>query len=168
MNYHKYFDYSCGHLFWKTPHRKANRIKQGQRVSHINAGGYIAARIFGKEALAHRVVYEMFRGTIPEGLEIDHIDGNRTNNVPSNLRAVSRAENCRNSAKRKSSKSLLSGVYYREGSSRRRARWNAQITLNGKALHVGTFKTLLDAAAARISAQNRFNFSIRHGRTHED
>jgi hypothetical protein len=41
----------------------------------------------------HRVVYEAFVGNIPEGLEIDHIDGDKHNNDITNLRAINRSEN---------------------------------------------------------------------------
>ena len=42
------------------------------------------------------LVYESFIGAIPEGLEIDHANGVRTDNRLENLRAVSHLENCRN------------------------------------------------------------------------
>jgi len=34
---------------------------------------------------AHRMVYTYFKGEIPKGLTINHIDGNRSNNKPENL-----------------------------------------------------------------------------------
>lgn len=43
-----------------------------------------------------RVIYEAFRGKIPAGFEIDHIDGNPQNNALWNLRAVSHRENMNN------------------------------------------------------------------------
>ena len=41
----------------------------------------------------HRLVWETFNGPIPEWLEIDHIDGDPSNNNLSNLRAVSHITN---------------------------------------------------------------------------
>lgn len=44
----------------------------------------------------HRLVWETFKGEIPEGMVIDHIDGNRSNNSLSNLRLVTQSENMDN------------------------------------------------------------------------
>lgn len=41
----------------------------------------------------HRLVWETFKGKIKEGLEIDHIDGDKHNNKLENLRTVTRSEN---------------------------------------------------------------------------
>jgi len=42
------------------------------------------------------LVFEAFNGSIPKGLEIDHINGIRTDNHLDNLRAVSHRDNCWN------------------------------------------------------------------------
>ena len=49
----------------------------------------------GKNAhiLGHRMVYEAFRGSIPEGLEVNHKDENKHNNRLDNLELVTRSEN---------------------------------------------------------------------------
>lgn len=44
----------------------------------------------------HRLVWETFNGEIPDGMVIDHIDGNRSNNALSNLRLVTQSENMNN------------------------------------------------------------------------
>lgn len=54
----------------------------------------------GKTFLVHRLVYTVFNGTIAEGYEIDHIDGDKTNNNLRNLRAVTPRENQWNSVTR--------------------------------------------------------------------
>lgn len=49
-----------------------------------------------KTVYVHRLVYEAFKGEIPEGMEIDHIDRNKLNNKPDNLRVVTHIENMNN------------------------------------------------------------------------
>lgn len=67
----------------------------------VNKYGYTKVSLCrnGKEVtkLVHLLVAEAF-GIRQEGLEIDHIDGNKLNNTVSNLRAVTRRENQSNPA----------------------------------------------------------------------
>lgn len=48
-----------------------------------------------KQYLAHRVIYEHFQGTIPEGLTIDHLCRNRACCNPAHLEPVTTQENTR-------------------------------------------------------------------------
>ena len=62
----------------------------------INACYYVTISIGGHTYLKHRLIAATF---LPNPLnlpEVDHIDGDKTNNDISNLRWVSRSENCRN------------------------------------------------------------------------
>lgn len=56
----------------------------------------VALRIDGVSihSLVHRLVYEAYKGEIPKGLVIDHIDGDTTNNHIDNLQAITQVENC--------------------------------------------------------------------------
>ena len=54
----------------------------------------------------HRLVWEAFYGPIPEGMEIDHIDGNPSNNSLSNLRAVDHKTNMNNPITKKRKRML--------------------------------------------------------------
>ena len=57
--------------------------------------GYGLIAICGKSKLAHRLAYELFKGPIPEGLELDHLCRVRNCCNPDHLEAVTHEENVR-------------------------------------------------------------------------
>lgn len=69
-------------------------------VGSVNSRGYMhtTCRVDGKRVWrnVHRVVWEVHNGPVPEGLEIDHINRDKTDNRISNLRAVTHAANMKN------------------------------------------------------------------------
>lgn len=64
----------------------------------LNFGGYGSLYAMGRSFMAHRVTYEDKFGSIPEGLEIDHLCRVRSCINPAHLEAVTHAENRRRSA----------------------------------------------------------------------
>jgi len=68
--------------------RKSKKI-----VGQPNEEGYIRLRYKGRELRAHRVIWIMFNGDIPEGYLIDHEDHNKANNRIKNLRLATRVQN---------------------------------------------------------------------------
>lgn len=61
-----------------------------------SSGNYLrfnAAYGLNKKFLVHRVVWEAFNGAIPQGMDIDHIDGNPKNNKLDNLQILTRQDN---------------------------------------------------------------------------
>jgi hypothetical protein len=57
--------------------------------------GYGKKTVNGKSVLAHRWVYEMLFGIIPEGRVVNHLCSNVSCVNPHHLEVVSQAENCR-------------------------------------------------------------------------
>jgi hypothetical protein len=65
--------------------------------STMGANGYgrfqITRKPFIKESIAHRASYMIFKGPIPEGMDIDHVCRNRDCVNPGHLRILSHREN---------------------------------------------------------------------------
>ena len=85
----------------------------------------------------------------PNGVDVDHINGDRLDNRLENLRLCSRKENLRNTMKRMNTKkgvasSKYKGIYWAKD----RNKWRATIRFNGKNYHIGTFEDELEAAKA--------------------
>jgi DNA (cytosine-5)-methyltransferase 1 len=79
------------------------RGKEGQRIplsGAVNYAGYIVHKIsyngVKKVVRAHRIVWIAANGPIPEGLVVDHINRNRSDNRLSNLRLVDAQGNAAN------------------------------------------------------------------------
>jgi hypothetical protein len=79
----------------------------------------------------------------PEGMVIDHINGNGINNRRCNMRTCTQAQNVQNRRACPHSKSQYIGVY-RKGN-----KWWAAVAHKGKQHRVGTFADEVEAAKAR-------------------
>lgn len=84
----------------------------------------------------------------PDGFDSDHRDGDGLNNTKANLRIALRAENTRNRRLSISNTSGVKGVYWNKS----RKKWQATITLDGKAFFLGRFSDAGDAALAYMLA----------------
>jgi HNH endonuclease/AP2 domain len=131
------FDYKDGELYYKKKY--ARNIKIGKKVGRINPYGYVYTRINGKEYRNHRLIFMMFNGYFPE--QVDHIDGNPTNNRIENLRAANNTKNQWNSKVRKDSKSGIKGIRWYSNYKK----WVADCKVNGKRHHIGYFENLEEA-----------------------
>jgi len=111
-----------------------------------------------KRVQLHRAVFAVVHGRWPTA-QIDHIDGDPTNNRIENLREVSALENQRNMKRYVNNTSGYTGV-------RRTAsgKWQALITDNGRRLHLGVFEDVEDAAAAYRAKADELGYHKNHGR----
>ena len=125
--------------------------RRGYRSRIISAGGY--------SYKAHRIAWFKVYG-LPIPKEIDHVDGDGTNNAIKNLRASDSSKNKRNRHMQSNNVSGFTGVRRHSNGNG----WIAAIQVNGKSIHLGYFMNLEEAIRARVSAEQKYNFTPRHGR----
>ena len=97
----------------------------------------------------HVLLFEQSHGPVPDGLMVDHIDGDTENCRRRNLRLATAKQNAANSASRGGA-SQYRGVH-RAGS----GKWVAQISKDGVRECLGSFESELNAAAAYDNAARR-------------
>lgn len=130
--------------------RKVDRYRflAGSVAGAADLSGYICIKIDGVTHKAHRLAIFYMTGKWPVD-EVDHRDRNKANNAWANLREATHAENMQNQRRRSDNNSGRLGVYFHK----RDNKWYAQIRLDGKANHLGSFATIEAAGAAYDKAK---------------
>ncbi|WP_457097485.1 HNH endonuclease [Lysobacter sp. P5_B9] len=74
----------------------------GRAIGGVCADGYVRLGGYRDKTYlyAHRLVWETVNGPIPDGLEIDHLNGDKADNRARNLEAVTKSENVRRAIKK--------------------------------------------------------------------
>lgn len=70
-----------------------SKRKQKYLKPSLNNAGYLQVNLNGKFLKVHRIVFKCFNGSIPDNMEVDHIDGDKTNNNASNLQLLTHSQN---------------------------------------------------------------------------
>lgn len=131
----------------------------GKVAGWRNALGYWTINVDGKPQLAHRMAWLWMTGEMPAD-EVDHINGDRSDNRFANLRSVTKVENCHNQSLHHANKTGVSGVMW----DKRRGAWRAEIKSNDRVIYLGQFKTIEEAAAARKGAMKALGWHSGHGK----
>lgn len=84
-------------LRWKNP--ACSRIAPGSPAGMLRPDGYYRVKLDSIALMAHRIIWAIANNADPGKKFIDHIDRNRANNSPDNLRLVTKRENAHNSSK---------------------------------------------------------------------
>ena len=98
----------------------------------VDSNGYVVVSVNNKGHYAHKIIWEMHSGEIPNGYEVDHIDRNRANNNLNNLRIVTRKQNSQNHNMRDDNTTGVTGVYLTKNKTC--SYWSANCSVGGKIL----------------------------------
>lgn len=107
---------------------------------YLNGKGYLQAYVNNRLQFLHRVIAE--RMGLDLSSQIDHKDGDPSNNRRNNLRVATCSQNQANSKKQRNNTSGFKRV------SKHRSKWQAQIRYQKKLVYLGLFKSKKKAALA--------------------
>lgn len=139
--------------------REWNSKKVGRYATFIHKhNGYKYVMLSGRSYRAHRIIWYMFHGEVPD--QIDHINQDRDDNRIENLRDVSAMVNQQNQKKSTKNTSGVVGVHW----AATHGKWAAKATFNKKTHHLGFYEDFFEAVCARKSAERKLGFHINHGR----
>lgn len=152
----RHFSYcpETGQLLWRVK-RPGRGCVVGSPAGTNSVKGYRVVTVCGKKFYAHRVIWFMHHGYIPDGFCIDHVDGNGLNNRLDNLRLVTLSENQRNSRLPVTNKSGMMCV---------RQKGPSFYEVNVAGTYVGLFRSIREAVAARNKAFKELGCHENHGR----
>lgn len=130
---------------WNTKHA-------GRPALDCISEGYKVGNMLGRRVLAHRAAWAIYYGKWPAD-QIDHINGDGTDNRIANLREATNAENQQNLSMRQDNRSGFLGVSWHSAG----GKWRASIRSKGQIYHLGLFEHIFDAAAAYRLAKKRLH-----------
>ena len=138
------YDQKQGYLIRKA--RTSPNTRIGEVAGRINNKGYRQTMVDNHRYMEHRLVWLYVYGAWPL-VDVDHINGNRSDNRIENLRLATRAENQQNVGMRSHNTSGYIGVtWYKKLN-----KWRAQIKAHGKKLHIGLFDCPAEAHKAYLA-----------------
>jgi hypothetical protein len=136
------FDYHPdGYLIRKHNNRKHKSLMPNR---------YRQVSVFGKSYLAHKIIFLWHNGYMPE--TIDHKNNNHHVNDIGNLRTATLSQNQGNRKININNASGIKGVSWHKMASK----WVAQIQVNKKKMHLGSFDSKEDAAQAYRDAALKY------------
>jgi len=141
------FDYADGDLIWRR--KIAHKVVVGATAGAARPDGYRMVRAFGRRIYVHRAVWIWHHGTIPDGMEVDHIDRDPRNCRIENLRLRTHAGNLMNRTAQKNSRTGVRNVCVHSS-----GKFMVQVQPVG---YCGLFDTLEEAAAAAAEARAKLH-----------
>lgn len=146
------YDPATGRMTWRVT--RGPKARAGDQAGVIDKGRWNIG-ICGRVRLAHRVIWLYMTGDWPK-YDIDHINGDATDNRWVNLRDVETRVNVENQRKaNKKNKTGFLGVRFVK--SGKRKPYVAKIGVHGKSIYLGGFGTPEEAHEAYIRAKRKYH-----------
>ena len=136
-----------------------NRFHAGTAAGCSSPDGYLRVRVDKVLYQVHRVCYLLAYGSLPDDMQVDHINHDRLDNRWINLREVNNTTNIKNCSLSSNSTTKINGVNLIKSTNK----YRAYITVNKKQIHLGVFDNINDAIAARKQADIDYGFHANHG-----
>ena len=108
----------------------------GLAVGSLTKMGYLRASVLDLDYMLHRLIWCMETGSFPDG-QIDHINGNRSDNRWCNLRLTTNRKNAINKEMHRKGKLPWA---YKEG-----RKWKSEVKVDGRSVYLGLFETAVEA-----------------------
>ena len=132
-----------------------NTLKVGREVGCEHSLGYREVKVLGRKFKAHQIVWFLCKGQWPK-LPLDHINGDKSDNRPENLRELSHKQNTRSFASTHGAIPFR-GVTFKKS----RGKFSARVCYNYKEHHIGYYDTAEEAALARdMYAYHKLGYNI--------
>jgi len=161
LKHYLHYDPWTGVFTWiRNSNRGRVRVGQKAGTPYTCHSGktYIRIGYSGRQYGAHRLAFLYITGKYPPQ-EVDHINGDGTDNTWTNLRRVDKAANGRNQKIHSNNSSGVAGVYW----NRNLKKWHVQISVNRKRKHVCFSDSLLEAVCSRKAAERKYGYHPNHG-----
>jgi hypothetical protein len=143
------YDPHTGVFVWLR--RPCKNLKAGIEAGNLQPTGYRVIRIGGSLYKAHRLAWLYVHGHWPSD-EIDHINGDKSDNRIANLRNVTHRQNMEN--RRHAHRNNRNGVL---GVCPDGRKYSARIRAGGAQIHLGNFASVEEAGAAYLAAKRQLH-----------
>lgn len=151
-------DRETGWLTWRTrplshfsngpQHKRWNTRYAGQRADVDGGSGYFLVCINSVRYKSHRVVFCLANDRDPMLFDVDHVNRNRSDNRPSNLRLATNSQNTANlGGARSDNRHGGRGVTWNRGN----RKWEAWAQRDGKRFYLGLYADKAEALSVAAS-----------------
>lgn len=141
------YDPQTGVFSWN---KKRNGIRNMDNAGCVTKRGYVNIYINYKKYLAHRLAWFYVYGEWPSK-QIDHINGDKSDNRISNLRLANGSENQLNRWIDSRNTSGIKGVCWHKNNKK----WQASASLGGKEYYLGQYVNIKDAEKAVVDFREK-------------